>query len=150
MATTIHTLVPGDTSTFAALITLFRQAFGTEPGNLPPQDYLENRLKDPSFLVMVARQDGVLAGGLTAYRLHNYYTQKPMLYLYDIAVDAAFRRRGLGRALLDHLSQYASELGYGEWYVQAEAADTDAVAFYRSRPYSAALETIQFSYERTG
>jgi GNAT superfamily N-acetyltransferase len=52
---------------------------------------------------------------------HNYSTflGKPGLYIEDLFVDEAHRRRGYGRALLLHVARLAQERGCGrlEWSV---------------------------------
>ena len=52
---------------------------------------------------------------------HNYSTflARPGLYIEDLFVDAAYRRRGFGRALLLHVARLAGERRCGrlEWAV---------------------------------
>jgi ribosomal protein S18 acetylase RimI-like enzyme len=56
------------------------------------------------------------------------------MFLYELAVDGAFRRRGIGRALVERLAALARDAGcYGMWVV----TDTDNRA-------------ARATYERTG
>lgn len=52
---------------------------------------------------------------------HNYSTflGRPGIYIEDLFVDEAYRRRGFGRALLRHVARIATERGCGrlEWSV---------------------------------
>jgi GNAT superfamily N-acetyltransferase len=52
---------------------------------------------------------------------HNYSTflGRPGIYIEDLFVDEAYRRRGFGRALLLHVARLAKERGCGrlEWSV---------------------------------
>jgi ribosomal protein S18 acetylase RimI-like enzyme len=54
------------------------------------------------------------------------------MLLYELGVDARFRRRGIGTALVTALSAIAQERGcYGMW-VPTDADDDAAVATYRA------------------
>jgi GNAT superfamily N-acetyltransferase len=58
------------------------------------------------------------AAGFALY-FHNYSTflARPGIYLEDLYVDPAFRKRGVGRALLQQLARLALQRGCGrlEW-----------------------------------
>lgn len=64
---------------------------------------------------------------------HNYSTflGQPGIYIEDLFVDEAFRRRGFGTALLRHVARLANERGCGrlEWSVLDW--NEPAINFYR-------------------
>lgn len=72
-----------------------------------------------------------LVGGLIAYELPLLSGIKEM-YLYDIAVLPAHQRQGIGTGLIAALKAEASVRGITTVFVDAEADDVEAVAFYRS------------------
>ncbi|MFF0199360.1 GNAT family N-acetyltransferase [Streptomyces sp. NPDC005017] len=54
------------------------------------------------------------------------------MLLYELGVDEAHRRRGVGRALVERLTALARELGcYGQW-VLVDTGNDVALAAYRS------------------
>ncbi|CAL9449981.1 GNAT family N-acetyltransferase [Streptomyces sp. enrichment culture] len=54
------------------------------------------------------------------------------MFLYELGVAEAHRRRGIGRALVERLTELARERGcYGQW-VPVDTGDDVAVATYRS------------------
>ncbi|MGW1910812.1 GNAT family N-acetyltransferase [Streptomyces sp. NPDC002076] len=54
------------------------------------------------------------------------------MFLYELAVDEPYRRRGIGRALVERLAALARERGcYGMW-VGVDAENDVALAAYRS------------------
>ncbi|MFD5629308.1 GNAT family N-acetyltransferase [Streptomyces sp. NPDC127072] len=54
------------------------------------------------------------------------------MFLYELAVDEPYRRRGVGRALVRELAALARELGcYGMW-VAVDTGNDVALAVYRS------------------
>ena len=82
-------------------------------------------------MALAAYDDSQLVGGLVAYEL-RLVSGAVGFYLYDIAVDTAFRRRGIGKALIQELRAIAEKRGASTIFVEAEEDDTEAVDFYRS------------------
>lgn len=66
------------------------------------------------------------------FQSFSTFLGKPGLYLEDLFVRPEWRRRGFGRALLNHLASVAVERGYGrmEWAVLDW--NEPAIRFYRS------------------
>lgn len=53
------------------------------------------------------------------------------MFIYELAVDGAFRRRGVGRALVERLGAIARERSwYGMW-VLTDEENANALATYR-------------------
>lgn len=71
-----------------------------------------------------------VVGGLTAHTLMMTAYEGAEVFLYDIAVDPDYQRRGVGRRLIDALRSEASSLGISTMFVPADDADTEALAFY--------------------
>ena len=130
--TNIHQLSGSDPQKFKDLIGLFTEVFETEHIIKPSDTQLQNLLGNDDFIVFVAEENGEIIGGLTAYVLHQYYSPKPLAYLYDLAVKNSFRRRGIGRKLIDALEAFCEKHGFEEMFVQAHEDDEHAIDFYRS------------------
>jgi len=69
-------------------------------------------------------------GELVAYELHKFEQARSEVYIYDLAVHGAWRRRGIATALIDHLRPIARERGAWVIYVQADPPDAPATALY--------------------
>ncbi|MBA2379683.1 MAG: GNAT family N-acetyltransferase, partial [Blastocatellia bacterium] len=54
------------------------------------------------------------------------------IYIYDLAVDEAHRRRGIATALINKLREIARERGAWVIYVQADHGDDPAIKLYES------------------
>ncbi|MDX2183208.1 MAG: GNAT family N-acetyltransferase, partial [Gemmatimonadaceae bacterium] len=52
------------------------------------------------------------------------------IYLYDLAVDAAYRRRGIATAMIRELQRVGESRGAWVVFVQADPVDAPAVALY--------------------
>ncbi len=78
------------------------------------------------------RSDGQIVGGLTAHTLPMTHSESDEIFIYDIAVRAEHQRRGVGRLLVAHLRQVASDAEIHDLFVPADDEDTHAIEFYRA------------------
>lgn len=86
----------------------------------------------PQAEVIIAEMDGAGAG--FALFFHNYSTWEARrgLYLEDLFVRPAFRGRGLGRALLEHLARLAVERGCARFEWTVLDWNAPAIGFYEA------------------
>lgn len=101
-----------------------------------------DRLDDPTARVLVAEApspDGTGRAHVVGYVLGlkvdlvpEMFAQQSGGFLADIFVAPDYRRKGVGRALVDGLTEWfrAEGLGYFEWHVAAR--NPEAVAFWRA------------------
>lgn len=129
---TVKKLDTNDLASFLELVRLFESVFEMEAFKVPPHDHLRQLLARKDFLVFVALSEGKVIGGLTAYTLQQYYSEKPLVYIYDLAVDLKHQRSGIGRRLIAAINDYCRHAGMEEVFVQADEADGHAVAFYHA------------------
>lgn len=133
LAFTVRTLGPGDVGLLEALLGVFGEAFEepeTYNGARPDPDYLERLLAGDAFIAVVALQGEEVVGGLAAYELKKFEQARSEIYVYDLAVAAPHRRRGIATAVIDELRVVARARGAWVIYVQADPADGPAVALY--------------------
>lgn len=85
----------------------------------------------PAAEVVIAEVGGEPAGFALFFTSFSTFLGQPGLYLEDLFVRPAFRRRGIGEALLARLAQLAAERGGGrlEWSVLDW--NQPAIDFYR-------------------
>src|SRR3546814_5509315 len=120
---TIRRLTADDLPLMDGLLDVFGEAFGepeTYGGARPPADYQRRLLDDPAFAALVALEDGKVVGGLAAYELQKFEQARSEFYIYDLAVAADHRRRGIATALLEQLKQIAAIRGAYVVFVQAD------------------------------
>ena len=86
----------------------------------------------PAAEVVLAFDGDDIAGYALWFRSYSTFLARPGIYLEDLFVFPAHRRRGLGRRLLAFLARTAVDRGYGrvEWAVLDW--NRDAITFYRS------------------
>lgn len=129
----VRTLGPGDVPLLEAMLSLFGRAFDDPDSydrNRPSIDYLAGLLGSPGFVAVAAVHAGAVVGGLAGYVLPKFEQARNELYIYDLAVDGPFRRRGVATALIERVREVAAERGAWVVYVQADREDAPAVALY--------------------
>jgi len=132
MSPLISKLNSQDLNQFIALIRVFEDVFEMENFRIPDENHLQNLLSTDNFHVFVSLVDNQVVGGLTAYTLEQYYSERPLVYIYDLAVQTRYQRQGIGKMLMAAINQYCREAGMEEVFVQADEVDDHAIEFYRS------------------
>lgn len=117
-----------------SVLQLYGQAF-EDPhsyGSAPPDDaYLQGLLARDDFVQVAAfAGKGEVIGALSAYVLPKFEQARSEIYIYDLAVAAAHRRKGVAQALIGWLQDHAREIGAWVIYVQADYGDDPAIALY--------------------
>ena len=129
----VRRLGVADVAAMRALNGVYAAAFDdpvTYRTDQPGDEWLSRQLARDSVILLVAELDGVVIGGLTAYDLPKLEAARSEIYLYDLAVDAAHRRRGIATALIAELQHIAADIGAWAVFVQADYGDDPAVALY--------------------
>lgn len=80
---------------------------------LPLEQSLNAYARDEQWLVYVAEEDGNLAGVVMAeiQKTPEYFREEKQLFIGDIAVEDAFRRRGIGGRLVEECAAEARRRG---------------------------------------
>lgn len=138
---TIERLGPGQVEQARELFTLLARVFD-EPQETLDQAYLEGLLNDQRFWALAAVDDEGIIGGLTAWELPLTARQSHELMIYDLAVDPAHWRQGIGRRLVASLLQQARKQAIRVAWVPVDNDDTHALDFYRSIGGQAEAATI--------
>lgn len=130
-----HVLGPEDAGLLRRLLEVLGEAF-EDPENYtaapPDEAYLRRLLAGDTFVAVVALVGGEVVGGIAGYLLPKFERERSELYLYDLAVLEAHRRRGVATALIDALARLATARGAYVIFVQADRGDDPAVALYET------------------
>lgn len=88
--------------------------------------------KNPVAECILAFADGEPAGFAVFFSNYSTFLARPGLYLEDLFVRPAFRKKGIGKALILHLAKLANDRKCGrmEWAVLDW--NEPAIAFYQS------------------
>jgi len=116
-----------------AMLDVFGEAFeahDTYSARQPGVEYLQRLIDSPTFIAVAAFDGDRVGGGLCAYVLQKFEQARSEVYIYDLAVAAPYRRRGVATALIGLLREIAAERGASVIYVQADYGDDAAIALY--------------------
>lgn len=142
----VHALNYGDIGLLRSINDLCVRVFDEPPDQPRPDDsYLVRLLARDTFVAIAALADGEVIGGITGYLLPKAGATITELYLYDLAVAAGWRRRGVATAMIDRLRQVAREKSASVIFVQADLEDAPAIALY-SR-YGTRRDVLHFEIE---
>jgi aminoglycoside 3-N-acetyltransferase I len=141
----IKRLSKNDVLFFQKLIVLFQQVFETEDREIPAEPYLRTLLEKQDFIAYAVMYENRVVAGLTAYVLSLCYSRQAEVFIYDVAVDPRFQRKGLGKKLLSGLKEYCMQNGITQMFVAAHEEDRHAVDFYYSTG-GKAEKVVHFNY----
>ncbi len=128
-------LGPNDLQRVRDLLAVFSVAFD-EPNTYlsaqPHDSYFHRLLSQSHFISLTAVNGDEVVAGLTAYVLDKFERQRSEIYIYDLAVSNAHRRKGMATALIRFLLDIAQS--YNAWviFVQADLGDESAMKLYAS------------------
>jgi len=112
------------------LVTKFNELLdeGVEWDEAQGQKYLD----DKNNALFVANVGDEIVGYLTAHRLQRFDKRRAEVLLYEVGVDENFRRRGIGKALVEGVKRWAREVEADEVWVVTEMSNEAAVHLYQT------------------
>lgn len=116
-----------------AMLTLFSEVFAepeTYDAARPDRAYTERLLASEDFIALLAVENGAAIGGLAAYVLRKFEQERSEIYIYDLAVAAEHRRRGVATELIGAVQKIARECRAHVVMIQADREDAPAIALY--------------------
>ena len=131
----VRLLGQSDVGAMRGMLGVFASAFEEPKTYLdaqPSDAYLAKLLGREHFIAVAAIIDGAIIGGIAAYQLDKFEQDRREIYIYDLAVDEAHRRRGIATAMINALRDEAVRRDAYVIFVQADLIDGPAIALYES------------------
>jgi ribosomal protein S18 acetylase RimI-like enzyme len=114
----------------AEVVSLWQEAFPNDPPRNEPSRVIRRKLGVQPQLFLVGSFDGrivaAVIGGYDGFRG----------WVHHLAVAAAHRRRGFGRAMVAEVEVRLAALGCPKVNLQVRATNEEVVAFYRRLGYT--------------
>lgn len=132
----VRRLGPDDLAAFRAMNALFAQVF-EEPETYrdaaPTDAYACDLLGDPHVMLIVAEAEARVVGAIGGYILRKFEQDRREVFIYDLAVAADSRRRGIATRMIEEVRRVARETQAWTVFVQADVfpEDEPARALYR-------------------
>ncbi len=114
-------------------LAMFGRAFQDVPTYShcqPSTAYLERLLGSDIFITLAALDSDEVVGGIAAYVLPKFEQERSEVYIYDLAVAEAHRRKGVATSLIMELKRSAALRGVHVIFVQVDQGDDPAIALY--------------------
>jgi ribosomal protein S18 acetylase RimI-like enzyme len=89
-------------------------------------------LANKDNLLLLAYENNIPVGFLTAHRLQRFDKRKAEILLYEIGVNQDFRRKGIGKSLIEEVKKWAKKVDADEVWVLTEKTNPAAIAAYQS------------------
>lgn len=135
----IRRLGPGDEQDVLAAGALF--------DGPPDLDATQRFLSEPAHHLLIAYGDAGRPLGFVSGVETTHPDKGTEMFLYELAVDASARRRGIGRALVEALAALACKRGcYGMW-TGTETTNAAAVATYARTGAEASEGTLILEWD---
>jgi GNAT superfamily N-acetyltransferase len=131
---TIRAAVRDDVPTILSLVRALA-VFEREPDAVvaTEDDFLRHGFGDrPAFHALLAETDGEVVAFALYFFGFSTWTGSPVLYLEDLFVLPAARKRGVGLALMKALAREAKRMGCKRFVWQVLDWNAPAIRFYES------------------
>ena len=132
MSISTHRADPADLDALALLFDAYRQFYG-QPSDVPrAREWLRERLRFGESTVIVATLASNPVGFAQLYPMYSSVRTARTWILNDLYVDAAARRRGVARMLLETAAAFAREDGAAGISLETAQDNAAARALYRA------------------
>jgi putative acetyltransferase len=126
-----------DNKELAELIRSVFREFGVDrPGTVyfdPTTDDLFTLFRTPGSVYWVAEDDGKIIGGCGIFPTQNL--PEGCAELVKFYLDATYRKRGIGRRLMEMSLESAKEMGYTQIYLESLPELGKAISLYKKQGF---------------
>ena len=117
---------PFETKDTDAVEQLWKEIFPNSAPYNAPRKVIRDKMSVQKDLFFVVEEDGSILGTvMSGYDGHRGW-------LYTVAVKSEYRRKGIGRRLVDHAVTALSNIGCPKVNLQIYPTNSEVVAFYKA------------------
>ncbi len=141
----IHQATVADVGTLTPLFDGYRQFYGKASEPERCEFFLRERLFRGESVVFVASVEGQAAGFTQLYPQFSSVNTGRVWHLNDLFVGPAFRRHGVGKALMLHAIAFAKQDGALRLTLETQVSNAPARALYESLGMSVGNEFVKYA-----
>jgi len=101
------------------------------------QKNIEGLQKQSNYVFFLAYLNGELAGLANCFVNFSTFKAKPLINIHDFSVDPRFRRKGIGEAMLDKITDYCRENDFCKITLEVRYDNDGAQRLYRRKGFAA-------------
>ena len=94
-------------------------------------DLVEGLKNHPKALVLLAETENIFTGMLTAFENFSTFTARPMMNIHDVMVLETYRKKGIGRSLMNALIEEAGKRNCSRVTLEVRKDNLPAQKLYR-------------------
>jgi GNAT superfamily N-acetyltransferase len=98
----------------------------------------------PNYLFFLAHCDGQLAGFANCFVNFSTFKAKQLVNIHDIAIHSDFRKKGIGKALMEAITRYSEEYNFCKITLEVRNDNTKAQKLYKSLGFSECKPPMYF------
>jgi predicted N-acetyltransferase YhbS len=86
-----------------------------------------------SYIIFVLKENDEIVASITAYKLDLFtFSFQPALELFNVCVKKSYRRKKLGKIIMDYVINYAKENGYKTINLTCLESEIGVHSYYES------------------
>lgn len=125
----------------------YRDFYGQRPDKLGALQFLTTRLRQKDSLIFVAEHRKRVVGFAQMYPLFSSLQMKRLWLLNDVYVDPEYRKRTVGRQLIDHCKAQARKTKAQGLLLEAEKTNTLGNKLYQRTGFALDSEHNYYFWE---
>ena len=119
------------------LLELYTHLFNQAVPDVPPEPLWQSILHDPNYYIVVAEQDGLLVSTCVLVIIPNLtHNQTPYALVENVVTHEAYRKRGLGTAVLHYARDIARARGCYKIMLMTGSKLDSTLRFYERAGYN--------------
>lgn len=133
-----------------AVVDLMNHYMQDKMGNHPPHStesakkLIEGLKNHCNKLCLLAKVDEEFVGLSNCFISFGTFAAKPFINIHDIVVKSTYRGKGIGRLLLEKITEKAKEIDCGKITLEVREDNKNAQLLYTSMGYAEGNPTMHF------